>query len=208
MKKTILMIATAAAAALSLSFVAGNKVSAATAGTQDSTAKIELTKPTDGQGNDLGLTLNSAPSYDFGPQKIDASGEETYDATTTTGNLSVTNPGLATGWSVSVAAGTFVGDNGVNLKGATIQLDAGKASGVVELPSTSAAKLSAADGTASQPVISADKNAAGDAYQGVGTTIDDITAHLTVPAGNVAGTYTSQLTWTLDDTPTGSANLD
>lgn len=202
MKKTVLMFATAALAALSLSAVAGNKVSAATKADTDAT--VTLTKDTNpnettkytGSGD---IELTQAPSFTFDGGAIDGANDKTVDATGDA-PLTVVNPGVAATWSVDVEAGTFTSDEGNTLKGATLVLnDGGKdainaaKNAAVFKPATLATPNTAKDIFASATMDGG--------FTGVGTNAEDIKASLTVPAGNVAGTYKSALTWTLSTTP-------
>lgn len=72
------------------------------------------------------ITLDSAPDYDFGSQTIDANGttEKTLNIRDNPSEvLQVTNPGLASGWTVTVQLAPFILVGGTRqLKGATLDL--------------------------------------------------------------------------------------
>lgn len=72
------------------------------------------------------ITLDSAPDYDFGTQTIKANSdtEANLNISENKSNvLQVTNPGLASGWSVTLQLGQFqTADGSRQLKGATLDL--------------------------------------------------------------------------------------
>ena len=223
MKKTIMMIVTAAAAALALNVAGGSKVSAAT--NQDTTAKVTLTAGKNSNGTD-GIILKSAPSYDFGslPLGTDGNAKTTDGSTTKTIDgvdpVTVENPGIAATWAVSVNMGAFTGNttddqgketaNDVTLAGATLDITS---TGVTNTTTTDASLLPVAksftlagDGKgAAKDILVASK--AGSAFQGIGTTNEATSATINVPAGNVAGNYKATLTWTLAADPTSALEV-
>lgn len=204
MKKNIFAITAAAALVLN---IAATSVTAFAATGQGTKANASLTD-TDDNGKKNEITLDSAPEIEFGSQQITAAGNTFGAAKTITGNVQVSNPGVDAGWNVTLAASDFTSKTGVTLKGATFTLKAGKA----ELNNTNS-KIADTDrysnktgSNASAVVFSAT-----DGTQGVGVNndINDIkTASLDVPAGNVAGDYTANLTWTLAATPATSTTTD
>lgn len=220
MKKfTLVSLVAAAAFATTAAFSASNVFAAdgdttgttpaATTDSTKSSAKIELGDETGTDGKTpLGVTLDATPSFDFGKQTISTTkqdytiSEQTAKGAAVTGNLTVTNHGTAQAWYVSVQGSQFATTDGTILKGATLAVPAG------EVTKGASDNLSdPANGTAisldlSQGAASSSDVFSATAGNGVGTWLDtfkDATLH--VPAGNVSGTYTSSLTWTLADTP-------
>lgn len=165
-------------------------------------AKAKLTD-TDDKGNKNTITLDKAPSIDFGSKQITSTGAKFDTAVSIADVLQVSNPGVDSGWSVSLAASAFTG-NGKTLKGATFTLKAG----TPDLNNTNSAKATPDDysnvaGAGQAGTVLS----AADGTQGVGVntdTYDKANASLDVPAGNVAGDYTATLTWTLSDAATQS----
>jgi hypothetical protein len=208
MKKNIFAITAAAALVLN---IAATSVTAFAAEGDDATpaaqkgantdAKAKLTD-TDDKGNKNAITLDKAPSIDFGSKQITSTGAKFDGAVSIADVLQVSNPGVDSGWSVSLAASDFTG-NGKTLKGATFSLKAGATSlgqGTQSDPATPAAYSNVQGSNQAATVLSA-----ADGTQGVGVntdTYDKANASLDVPAGNVAGDYTATLTWTLSDAPT------
>lgn len=205
MKKTMMMIVTAAAAVLALNVVTTSKANAATDTKSDATIELNVAK--DENGDAKKITLDSAPSFDFGSQDIDASNAKQYTAETVKGNLQVTNPGVAATWEVnsniSAFTGTAANGNAVTLAGAVLTLTDGVAANsakasndTLDMPVlASTQELSAADAK----VFNSEATATG--YTGIGTSTGTYNATLDVPAGNVAGSYKANITWTLSTTP-------
>ncbi len=209
MKKNIFAITAAAALVLN---IAATSVTAFAAEGDDTTvaaqkgattnAKAKLTD-TDDKGNKNAITLDKAPNIDFGSKQITSTGAKFDGAVSIDDVLQVSNPGVDSGWSVSLAASAFTG-NGKTLKGATFTLKAG----TPDLNNTNSAKATPDDysnvaGAGQAGTVLS----AADGTQGVGVntdTYDKANASLDVPAGNVAGDYTATLTWTLSDAATQS----
>lgn len=156
------------------------------------------------------ITLLQAPSLNFGTHEITAKTQDiTIDAKTSGNGLSksiaVQNAGQASGWHVTMQVGQFNGDNGYVLKGATLTLTQNRVtsdSSISVAPTGITNKVVAAAGTSSAPVTVL--NAAKDDTNPVGvglwrSYLNSATLH--IPAGNVSGNYTSNLTWTLSNAP-------
>ncbi|MFC6181723.1 WxL domain-containing protein [Lactiplantibacillus daowaiensis] len=166
---------------------------------KQTTAKIELTQ--DETNKDI--TLDNAPTFDF-DSNVNLNTSHTYKAQTVTDKVHVTNPGNSEGWSVSVTGSDFngTGDTSGALKGAKLSLNSGTVTPDDEanastLPSTNNVDVN----TSAQLVLTAGTG------EGVGLyslNYDADNVELYIPAGNVAGTYTSNLTWTLGNAPTGT----
>lgn len=181
------------------------------------------------------VTLDSAPDYDFGTQTIDANDTTTATlliAENKSNVLQVTNPGLASGWTVNAQLGQFTLVGGTRqLKGAVLNLSTNdEFSGAGNLASNSMSGLGVAttknnasvfgsptDKQSGQTIPNANasvhgmKLVAGGAQdygfyalatQGVGIWQTAYDARLDIPAGNVEGSYKADLTWTLTDAPT------
>lgn len=205
MKKNIFAITAAAALVLNIAATSVTAFAAEGAQTDPSktTAKAALTAKDD-NGNEAKLSLDSTPNIDFGSQVIKAEGN-TFSSASIDKALQVTNPGLDEGWNVTLAATPFT-DGSKTLKGAQFGLSNGT------VTNSSDAKVSGL-ATATPFTPSVDGSAqtvftAKDSTVGVGVNTEqfaDTNATLAVPAGNVVGNYTANLTWTLSDTPATSA---
>lgn len=148
------------------------------------------------------IALDSAPNIGFGANatpngKLDM----TYNATTADNPVEVSNPGLPSGWNVQVKNTVFTDAAGDILKGAVLSLGApdiaaANTGNPSTAPTASAFKL---DGTGTNAVVysAAAKGGLGiwDANYGLAE------VSLAVPAGQLGGTYTSTMTWQLNDTP-------
>lgn len=146
------------------------------------------------------LTLDSAPDISFGTQAL-AVGKTTYTSSTFDDPLHITNPGFPSGWSVTVAGSGFTDTtSNAPLKGAALTLSAptltADDSSNESTPPTT--KSSVAVSTANAVVADAPAGTGIGAYTG---TYAAGAASLYVPAGNIGGSYTSSLTWTLSDAP-------
>jgi hypothetical protein len=138
----------------------------------------------------------------FGTVAADA-GDTTYKSTQISSDLHVTDSGNGSGWAVTVADSPFTDTAGDTLKGAVLSLDdsanpaikADATDNVSALPTfTADTTLSASPST----VLSAAPKAGVGAYT---TTYNGTDASLAVPAGNIGGSYSSTLTWTLSNAP-------
>ncbi|GKQ43303.1 hypothetical protein RD055328_12260 [Companilactobacillus sp. RD055328] len=182
----------------------------------------------DNTGNKGDFTLDVVPNYDFGIQKID--GSQLYNAlfwdsakgAVVEGRNS--NPYVQvtdlreenTGWNVTVAMtkafNTDVeGQTGKGLNGAILSLPQGEAT-PVDSTNTSTAPTTMAIGNGKTVGVNGDAATlmSADANAGTGSWMDKMyddpanntkPTTLFVPAGNTAGTYTAELTWTLSDAP-------
>lgn len=207
MKKSIILSIAAAAAFATAAFTA-NTVSAATdtAVVKNREAKITLDAGKNDDGTS-GIELVSAPTLDFGKVTIKADAATTK---TTDGDapVLVSNPGVAGTWTVNVALGDF--NNG--LKGATIKLADGTTTDSGKNPIAFKGTTLGA-GTDAQSTKSADvMGSTGDTengFTGVGKTSFDVKgAEISIPAGNVEGSYSAALTWTLSSDPASAASTD
>ncbi|MFD1548536.1 WxL domain-containing protein [Levilactobacillus fuyuanensis] len=148
------------------------------------------------------IALDSAPNIGFGANatpngKLDM----TYNATTADNPVEVSNPGLPSGWNVQVKNTPFTDAAGDTLKGAVLSLGepdiaAANTGNPSTAPTASAFKL---DGTGTNAVVynAVAKGGLGiwDANYGLAE------ISLAVPSGQLGGTYTSTMTWQLNDTP-------
>lgn len=223
-KKTLQLIATVAlAAGFGFTTVTANAADTGT-DSQSTTATVGLTAgTTDPDGPHSGsIALTSAPDIDFGktneikPTELNLAGTfaknaGSTDQTANANSVTVNNPGVTDTWSVSVAASAFKNtDTSVAADAANSQLIGAKIAFAGKVGTTNAAgitknpaianenfTLDATGAQTSQPVLHADTNG-----YGVGTWTNDFSsATLQVPAGQVAGTYASTLTWTISNTP-------
>jgi hypothetical protein len=169
------------------SIVSGGNTTATVSLEQDDTQELELT---------------NAPVMDFGTAQIGAKALK-LTATSIDDPVSVPNPGKTSGWNVTVNSDGFKDGSGeVSLKGAVLNLDGGvptpkESDNQSDAPTT--AKTIAVDGTgADVNVFTAAAGAGMGEWDNVFTT-SNVT--LDIPAGNVQGAYTTNLTWTLTNAP-------
>ncbi|WP_125713910.1 WxL domain-containing protein [Companilactobacillus kedongensis] len=165
------------------------------------TSPSPLTKSTDvGLQQTGSLTLDSAPDISFGTQPLSV-GKTTYTSSAFDSTLHVTNPGFPSGWSVSVAGSGFAdATSKAPLKGATLSLEAptiaADDSTNQSTPPTTVSPVTVS--SAASTLVNATAGEGIGAYTGTFTAGD---ASLYVPAGNIGGSYTSTLTWSLLDAP-------
>ncbi|AYM03905.1 WxL domain-containing protein [Levilactobacillus yiduensis] len=230
-KKTLQLLASVAlVAGLGMTTVTANAAGTTSSGSVGTTAKVQLDSNGagdngDGDGGNVAgsLAITSAPDVDFGTGTIDgktatilkdkalSQGEESHDKAAAAGAVTVVDPGTASGWRVQVSSkpltstiggtgaaaailgGTFTYDNGVVAGGVT-----NTKTEVVENPATQDAtslKFNS-EGTDNQNVYHAATGS------GVGTWTNTYkSASMTIPAGNAAGSYSADLTWTLTNSP-------
>ncbi|BDZ29863.1 WxL domain-containing protein [Lactiplantibacillus sp. WILCCON 0030] len=163
------------------------------------TANVTLTQDPDNKV----VKLTHAPNIDFGAQPIGTS-SLTLHSQTIDDDLVVENPGLGAGWTVNVSATPFT-DGSKTLADTKFNLAAGS---VTPVESNSSAKPNSMEVTlltSEQPIFVADRNAGIGAWK---TTYASDQASLNIPAGNVAGSYTSTLTWSLTNAPEAPDDYD
>lgn len=194
MKKTLSIIATVAAFA-GLGLASGTVAHAANTTSANTNANITLKSgnPDEGAG---GIVLNSAPSYGFGTVTLDGSAKSVPG--TANGDVKITNPGVASGWKLTVSNSAMTDGTNTFKSGNLVLTSTGaKAEGENSTTVTTPASVSLnMSGTNSAQVLSADAN------QGLGIWDGNYTgATLDVPADAVAtsdgSAYSSKLTWTL-----------
>ncbi|AJA81168.1 cell surface protein [Levilactobacillus brevis] len=146
-------------------------------------------------------TLDAVPNIDFGENSTPNTQSGRYLAATVDQPLQVTNPGLTSGWAVQLKSSGFTDQVGDSLRGAMLLLGTpaimSPNTGNSSTPPT-ANQVSVAGSDSDQVIWSAPQN--GGLGQWVATYALN-TIQLTVPAGQVAGLYTTTLTWQLDDAP-------
>lgn len=159
-----------------------------------STATADITPGT--------ITLSSAPSFQFGTVAASAN-DISYTSTSTSGSLDIADAGTGTGYTVTVAASPFTATGGAALKNTNLLLDNKETDPIkavdadnVSTPPALAAKLSLSSSPVT--VVSAAAGKGVGAYTGTYGSTD---ASLKVPAGNIGGSYSSTLTWTLGNAP-------
>lgn len=148
------------------------------------------------------ITLSSAPSFSFGT--VAASADDTsYTSSSATGSLDMADAGTGMGYTVTVAASPFSASGGTTLKNAQLSLDNNETDPIkavdsdnVSTPPTFIANLALSDSPVT--VVSAKAGSGVGAYTATYANAD---ALLKVPAGNIGGSYSSTLTWTLSNAP-------
>ncbi|GEO70230.1 WxL domain-containing protein [Levilactobacillus acidifarinae] len=204
-KKTLQLLATVAAVTgLGLATTA---TAHAETGTKSTSATVTLNAgpvdPTD-PGNAGGIKLVSAPTLNFNALELDGASAQT-STLDKVDPVVITNPGVATGWNVTVAntafateangAGDIIKAGSMVLTSSTPTTSNTDNTDATNVPTPSNVSLNT-QGTEAVPVATAA------AKSGLGTwNVNYSKADLTVPANNVAGTYTSDLTWTLTNAP-------
>ncbi|WP_461214724.1 WxL domain-containing protein [Lacticaseibacillus sp. GG6-2] len=143
------------------------------------------------------VAIDKVPNIDFSAAKYSSKAQD-VDASSVDTAVSVTNPGFANGWSVSVAATDFVSaDDQDQIHSAQLTFD-------------QAAVQSATTATASSDTASTTITTGGDAATLIstnaqssrGTTTAKYAAtaiHLHIPAGNAKADYNANLDWTLSN---------
>lgn len=202
MKKSLALAAVLGVATLLATPVVGNAAAVTSGGT--TTATVGLTQDPD----NAAVELTNAPNIKFGQQELGADPLSLNAANIDDDGIVVSNPGLANGWVVNVKASAFEDlNNQKTLKGAELSIAKGTIAATDDgnestAPTSNAVviknKVSDSNINEDQPIFSATQGA------GIGTwknthALTDVT--LDIPAGNVAGDYTSTLTWTLTDAP-------
>lgn len=164
-------------------------------GSATTTAKVGLQDDPDAK-----VQLVKAPVFDFGSTKI-GSEALSLQAESVDSPLQVNNPGKLAGWNVTLAGTAFKNaDASKTLTGADLILN-----GVVSPEDNANQSVAPTTGSltvndAAQPIFTAAANA------GIGNWLNTFeagspAATLNIPQGNVADTYTADLTWTLTDAP-------
>ncbi|KRL39567.1 WxL domain-containing protein [Lacticaseibacillus manihotivorans] len=143
------------------------------------------------------VAISDAPNINFGTTAINSNGTD-KDADNIDAPVTVTNPGFADGWTLKVAASNFTdAQTNRTIKSAQMTFDtatvaADDQNNVSAAPVAQQAVLTT--GGAAQKIVGAADHA------GVGTfsaTFNPSNVHLHIPAGNVEGNYSADLTWTL-----------
>lgn len=199
--------------------VGGTAASAEVADTKDQKATVKLTENTDPSTSLLEIT--SASDLNFGSKAIGINDMNFTDDSATAPSIVVTDiRGNAPGWNLTVSLGEFKDAStsrtlkGVRLFYPTVTMSTNATVAVTErTPETLATDASFSDSSvkgilvdaAATPSAKTLINAAAGKGNGQWTaTYDTAKAELNVPAGNLAGTYVADLTYTLNDAPTAS----
>lgn len=154
-------------------------------------------------GNKGQLTIDNVTSLEFSMHTI-VNGEVQYATTSTNPNVQVTdNRGVGQGWSLKVTAGAFVDKSNASktLKGTYLIFPVGTlvtvGGNVSEKPDTHEVKVGTSERSA-QVIMDAKEG------DGLGTwedKFDPSRLKIDVPSGNLAGDYSAELTWALEDAP-------
>lgn len=229
-KKTLQLLASAAlVAGLGFTTVTANADATSGTGSVSTTAKVTLDSKGagdngDGDGGNVAgsLAITSAPDVSFDGGTLDGktaldlngtltNGTESHNKDAKAGAVTVVDPGTASGWTVQVSntkmantdstqtgIASLIQGGKINFSNAALASeDSGADAGVTLQGNGDANAVSLnTEGTDNVPVYNAAKGS------GVGTWTDTFSkSNLTAPAGNVKGSYTSTLTWTLNNTP-------
>ncbi|MBC1307728.1 WxL domain-containing protein [Listeria booriae] len=155
-----------------------------------------------GTGNTGALTIDFLSNIDFGDQKISNS-TQTYKALNKNPYIQVTDKrGTGDGWVLTAVATNFK-DNAKVLKGAQMSFKNGQVRTKADNQSAAPTASDITLNSNAQTVFSAGENAGMgtwlDVYDGTDGANENVT--LSVPSGNLAGDYTSSITWSLENTP-------
>lgn len=161
----------------------------------DSSATADITPGT--------ISLSSAPSFSFGTVPASAN-DATYTSTSVTGNISLADAGSGTGYTVTVSATPFTATDGSSLKSSQLLLDNTVTTPVtaVDADNVSTPPTLVSSLTLSSSPVTVLSAASGSGVGAYTATYANGDASLKVPAGNIGGSYSSTLTWTLSATPT------
>jgi len=172
-----------------------------TFGDKDSTAADKSATITGAKQSINALSFTTVAAKDNPLENLDSS------------DIAVVNAGSEDPWTVTVQAADFVktGDTSTKLLGAKIHFDGaavtqnnpidGTNLGDATVKPAEANNATVTAGSAGETILSAT------AGNGIGTWMNRLTTNtnLEIAGGNVAGSYTSELTWTIGDTPSTQA---
>lgn len=211
-KKTLGFVAVAAAlTGLGLaSTTTANAADTTTTSNPETHATVKLTA---GTGTDGSVTLVSAPSITFATSELKGASAEA--APTVSGNLIVNNAGGADGWNVSVTASPMTATNASTQKtntltGGTYTMNFAPTAIKSSTDTAADTNNSSTKPTATPAAIDTGTDTTGKAStilsagagDGVGTWDGGFSAtNLTVPASAIEGSYSSTLTWALNNAP-------
>lgn len=203
-KKTLQLIATAAlVAGFALPAITANADTAAST-SSSTTAKVTL-DPADTTTGAGGIELTSVPNIDFSNHKLDGTNLDLSG--TTDKQVQVVNPGIASGWHIQVSNSPMQNADGATLMASTMTLTGGDANISTENKDGNGAQDLSGKPTFNNLSLNTEKSdnidvASAAAGEGLGTWDMAYTnAKMAVNARNVAGAYTSTLTWTLTNAP-------
>lgn len=156
-----------------------------------STASVSFTMP-----KNSCVAIDKVPDIDFSAAKYSSKAQD-VDASSVDTAVSVTNPGFANGWSVSVAATDFVSaDDQDQIHSAQLTFDQAAVQSATTAVASDTASTTITTGGDAATLISAD------AQSSRGTTTAKYAAtaiHLHIPAGNAKADYNANLDWTLSN---------
>lgn len=170
---------------------AGDTVKPAT-----TTATAELTA---GDGT---VALTQTPDIDFGQHAApNGSAKGAFTAKTVSAPIEVNDPGIGKGWNLQVSNTAFTdATSGAQLQGAQLGLGVGAVKATnADNPSTAPTgqKVTLNGDSQNQTILTAPNKGGLGTWQ---TTYQPADVTLTVPAGQLAGKYSSTLTWQLGNT--------
>ncbi|MDT6951923.1 WxL domain-containing protein [Companilactobacillus alimentarius] len=208
MKKMLRNSLMLGAAILGISSVGGIAQAATTPTTTPTTSTTTTTPSTTSTATaDITpgqITINSGPSFLFGTVKGSAN-DTMYTSMSTTGNVSVSDAASGTGYTVSVTASPFTtsGANPTTLKNAQLLLDDNETDPVksVDSDNVSTPPTMIANAILSSDPVDILSAPAGTGVGAYTASYGNGDAELKVPAGNIGGSYSSTLNWTLSNAP-------
>lgn len=194
-------------AAVSPVFASGaSSIADVTLEAQEDESKPSIVDPDNENGGETEntglLTIDYVSSLSFGLNDL-SSTAQTYTTNTDRPHVQVTDVrGSGQGWTLQVSATAFTEEvdeeTTRELKGAAITLPGGEIQTTLGNPSTNPNTYEVELNTTAQTIMDAEVDA------GMGTWASKFNTdgvELYVPAGNYAGDYTAELTWTLSNAP-------
>ena len=208
MKKILKNSMLIGAAVLGVASVAGSSYVVKAAGTPTQTSLSSSATANLQPGT---IQLLTVPNIDFGTVKSSAN-DVTYESSTFSSGLEVANPGEPTGWNVVVSSPGFAMGTptdtpttavGQTLLGAKLSIKDSVESPVhaVDADNVSVAPVFTSSipiTTAPAPVLNAPADTGVGAFM---ASFNNSDASLSVPAGNIGGSYSAILDWTLSNAP-------
>lgn len=175
-----------------LAFGTPASVSAATSYT--STMAVRFTMP-----KTATVSASHLPAIDFSSTKVSEAAQD-VTADHVDAPITVTNPGFANAWRVSVAASNFTSvDHRHQIRSAQLTFDATATQSDSHDAATTAPMVTTTTVTTGGDAVALVKASSTDAAGSFKTTFASSAVHLHIPAGNVAGRYAAQLQWVLTD---------
>ncbi|QMU08890.1 WxL domain-containing protein [Levilactobacillus suantsaii] len=207
MKRRVYVTLMRSAAALALGLSGAGMVAFADAtSSSSSSSSVQTTTSTQAKSEfdtsaDAAVSLTSAPNFGFGANPTpNGKDNVTYPALSADNPVEVSNPGVPGGWNVQVKDSNFVTSDGSVLGGAVLNLGAPdpEAANTGNPSAAPVANAVSLNGNGTNEVLLTAPAKGGLGVWDSDFSLGDVT--LDVPAGQLAGSYSANLTWQLGDT--------